>query len=89
LTARHHTFKENTMNTTYERAPPRWARAVAAALLRTAGRTLDRLGDRLAAEPRRPVPLRSLEFHAEAGAPEGALYVNGELVGFVAGVNRL
>jgi hypothetical protein len=35
------------------------------------------------------VPLRSLEFHAEAGAPEGALYVNGELVGFVAGVNRL
>lgn len=28
------------------------------------------------------------EFHAEAGAPEGALYVNGELVGHVA-VNRL
>jgi hypothetical protein len=28
------------------------------------------------------------EFHAEAGAPEGALYVNGELVGHV-GVTRL
>ncbi|MDZ7812130.1 MAG: hypothetical protein U5L74_03040 [Ideonella sp.] len=28
------------------------------------------------------------EFHAEAAAPEGALYVNGELVGHV-GVKRL
>lgn len=28
------------------------------------------------------------EFHAEAGAPEGALYVNGELVGHVS-VKRL
>ena len=25
----------------------------------------------------------SVEFHAEAGAPEGALYVDGELVGYV------
>ena len=30
-----------------------------------------------------------LEFYAEAGAPEGALYVNGELVGYVPGVTRL
>ena len=30
-----------------------------------------------------------LEFYAEAGAPEGALYVDGRLVGLVAGVNRL
>lgn len=29
-----------------------------------------------------------LEFYAEAGAPEGALYVDGELVGYVA-VGRL
>lgn len=29
------------------------------------------------------------EFYAEAGAPEGALYVNGELVGYVPGVTRL
>ena len=25
----------------------------------------------------------SVEFHAEAGAPEGALYVDGELVGYL------
>ncbi|MEJ6020853.1 hypothetical protein [Ramlibacter sp. PS4R-6] len=34
----------------------------------------------------------TVEFHAyhrDAGAPEGALYVNGELVGFVSGVSRL
>jgi hypothetical protein len=30
-----------------------------------------------------------LEFYAEAGAPEGALYVNGQLVGRMSGVNRL
>ena len=30
-----------------------------------------------------------LEFHAEAGAPEGALYVDGELVGRLRGVKRL
>lgn len=35
--------------------------------------------------PREPV----LEFYAEAGAPEGALYVDGVLVGLLAGVNRL
>ena len=29
------------------------------------------------------------EFHAEAGAPEGALYVDGVLVGMVEGVTRL
>ncbi len=30
-----------------------------------------------------------LEFHAEAGAPEGALYVDGVLFGHVEGVTRL
>lgn len=30
-----------------------------------------------------------LEFYAEAGAPEGALYVDGVLVGTVVGVGRL
>lgn len=29
------------------------------------------------------------EFYAEAGAPEGALYVDGKLVGYVQGVTRL
>lgn len=30
-----------------------------------------------------------LEFYAEAGAPEGALYVDGRLVGHLPGVTRL
>lgn len=30
-----------------------------------------------------------LEFYAEAGAPEGALYLDGQLVGWVGGVRRL
>ena len=30
-----------------------------------------------------------LEFYAEAGAPEGALYVDGQLVGHLSGVTRL
>jgi hypothetical protein len=30
-----------------------------------------------------------LEFHAEAGAPEGALYVDGRFVGHIVGVRRL
>ena len=29
------------------------------------------------------------EFYAEAGAPEGALYVDGKLIGYVPGVTRL
>jgi hypothetical protein len=67
------------------------AHRLAAALLRAASRSLDRLAARLAAQPQRaPLPtLAALEFHADAGAPEGALYVDGELVGYVTGVNRL
>jgi hypothetical protein len=30
-----------------------------------------------------------LEFYAEAGAPEGALYIDGRLVGHLPGVTRL
>jgi hypothetical protein len=30
-----------------------------------------------------------LEYHAEAGAPEGALYADGRLVGWLDGVPRL
>ncbi len=77
-------------------APPRHAldqrlRDVAAALLRALGALLDRTAHRLAAEPRTEAlwahPM--VEFHAEAGAPEGALYVNGRLVGRIEGVTRL
>lgn len=35
-----------------------------------------------------PSPL-DLEFYAEASAPEGALYIDGELIGYLRGVQRL
>ena len=38
---------------------------------------------------RRLEALRWVEFYAEAGAPEGALYLDGQLVGCVSGVQRL
>jgi len=57
--------------------------------LRAGSRALDRLALRLTrVESRAPADPR-LEFYAEAGAPEGALYVDGRLVGTVTGVNRL
>ena len=76
---------------TYEALPPpqQRARSLAATLLRAASRTLERLAIRLAWQPLAPSIEPVLEFHAEAGAPEGALYVNGQLVGRVLGVTRL
>lgn len=66
-------------------------RRATATLLRRAGRGLDRLGRRMAIiSP--PAPARGepvLEFYAEAGAPEGALYVDGRRVGVLPGVTRL
>jgi len=66
------------------------ARRAAAVSLRSASAVLARLARRLAETP---VPRRvddpRLEFYAEAGAPEGALYLDGELVGWVQGVRRL
>lgn len=56
--------------------------ALARALLKVA-RSVRRVAR---AESREPMVL---EFYAEAGAPEGALYVDGRLVGHVSGVNRL
>jgi|LakMenEpi03Aug12_release.lakeMendotaPanAssembly.Ray.scaffolds.fasta_scaffold1446424_1 hypothetical protein len=72
-----------------EPAHRRRGRELAAALLRAAGATLDRLAQRLALVEARPVREPVLEFHAEAGAPEGALYVDGHLVGRLEGVQRL
>lgn len=73
-----------------------WLRRGAAALLHGASRGLQRLAHRLAASPARhraavrtAVRTPVFEFHAEAGAPEGALYVDGQLVGHLAGVSRL
>ena len=76
----------------YSAQPPqnRPLRELAAAMLRALGAALDQLALRLVhvEAPVEPVDQR-LEFYAEAGAPEGALYVNGLLVGHVAGVTRL
>ena len=65
-------------------------RRVLASSLLALGRTLMRWSRAIRRERDRlhtgtPV----LEFYAEAGAPEGALYVDGCLVGHLPGVNRL
>jgi hypothetical protein len=66
------------------------ARRLAAAGLRSASALLARLSRDLAVPPRpRSAAAHELEFHAEAGAPEGALYLNGKLVGWLPGVRRL
>lgn len=65
---------------------------LAARALGAASRLLGRLAVRLSAATAGP-PVSALppvlEFYAEAGAPEGALYLNGELVGTLHGVTRL
>jgi hypothetical protein len=66
------------------------ARRVAALGLRSASAALARLSRRLARPAGRAAhPVPQLEFYAEAGAPEGALYLDGRLVGWVSGVQRL
>jgi hypothetical protein len=65
------------------------ARRLAALLLHGASLGLAALAARLVAAPARPRAEPCIEFHAEAGAPEGALYVDGELVGWLIGVRRL
>lgn len=75
----------------YEAATPaeRRVRAVAALVLHTIGKTLEALAHRLVLRPARPAADPVFEFHAEAGAPEGALYVDGMLIGKLHGVTRL
>lgn len=69
---------------------PRRGRETAAALLRAIGASLERLALRLLhAQPAVAQAEPVIEFCAEAGAPEGALYVNGELVARLTGVTRL
>ena len=64
-------------------------RRVAAASLQRASRVLARLAADLARAPAEPRGDPRFEFHAEFGAPEGALYVDGRLVGWISGVSRL
>lgn len=66
------------------------ARRLTAALLRAASRLLARMARAVAAQHAgRPAAPRALEFYAEAGAPEGALYADGRLLGHIEGVSRL
>ena len=68
------------------------ARRAAALVLHAASATLARLARRLAVHSvvrRTAARPPMIEFHAEAGAPEGALYVDGQLVGWLSGVKRL
>lgn len=65
-------------------------RPATAALLRHASRMLARVARRLeAAHLARARRSPELEFYADACAPEGALYADGELVGYLPGVRRL
>lgn len=77
-------------DTTLNEAPaPTRLRDLLAALLHAASRELDRLALRLAAHAEAPPPESDFEFHAEAGAPEGAIYLNGCLLGYLPDVTRL
>ena len=66
-----------------------------AAALRSAGDAVHGLALRLATVEDAAAavpPIESVEFHSlhgDAGAPEGALYVNGVLVAILPGVKRL
>lgn len=66
-------------------------RRLTALTLRRASLALARLARQLAvpAPPPAPPLPEVLEFYADAGAPEGALYLDGQLVGHLPGVTRL
>jgi hypothetical protein len=66
------------------------ARHLAAGLLATMSTALARVAAALDPMPSAAeVHMPCVEYHAEAGAPEGALYVDGELVGWLRNVRRL
>lgn len=65
-----------------------WRRRLAQTL-RNTGAGLVQMAERLSGVQRRSRRAPELEFYAEAGAPEGALYVDGHLVGTLTGVTRL
>jgi hypothetical protein len=65
-----------------------WRRRLALTLRHT-GAGLVQLAERLSSAQGRRRRAPELEFYAEAGAPEGALYVDGHLVGTLPGVTRL
>jgi len=66
-------------------------RRLAAATLRGASARLARLAQHVAEPEASPLPRlpEVLEFYADAGAPEGVLYLDGQLYGYLPGVKRL
>ena len=70
---------------------PSELRLAAAAVLYGASVGLERIARQLvpAAASHVDAVLPHVEFHAEAGALEGALYVDGQFVGLLPGVSRL
>jgi hypothetical protein len=68
---------------------PSTPRRLTVALLQTASVMLGRLARRLHLAEREATGEPVLEFYAQAGAPEGALYVDGQLVATLPGVSRL
>ena len=78
-----------------EAAPHPWThpvRRVVAASLSSTSAALAKMAQQMALPAPAPVSHAPtvLEFHAEAGAPEGgALYLDGRLVGYLPGVTRL
>ena len=75
----------------YDAAPTGDSRVrdLTVAALRLLSRALDTMAHRMdpPGKPRLADPV--LEFYGDASAPEGALYVDGQLVGHVLGVTRL
>lgn len=65
-----------------------WRRSLAHGLQR-GSLALAQLATALQRGPARRRLPPELEFYAEAGAPEGALYIDGELIGRLPGVTRL
>ena len=67
-------------------------RAALATVMRSGALVLQGLAERVApptVATRPDAALARLEYHCEAGAPEGALYVDGVLFGYLEGVERL
>jgi len=82
--------------TTFDSFPMQTAsftgRAALAQVARSTAARLQAIAERLAPRERQAasaLTLPRLEFHADAGAPEGALYVDGVLFGRLPGVHRL
>lgn len=72
------------------RPPMSTLRSSTAWVLMGASAALDHLAHRLVDSQASGEPLPGeLEFYAQAGAPEGALYVDGQFVGWLKGVSRL